>query len=41
MLDTIMILEQVCNRVNIPVIISGGAGNYTHFLKAFMSGPQQ
>lgn len=32
------ILEQVCNRVNIPVIISGGAGNYTHFLKAFMSG---
>ena len=32
------ILEKVCNKVNIPVVISGGAGNYSHFLKAFNCG---
>ena len=32
------LLEQICNRVNIPVVISGGAGTYEHFLKAFKSG---
>ncbi len=32
------ILEKVCKKVNIPVVISGGAGNYSHFLKAFNCG---
>ena len=32
------ILEKVCNKVNIPVVISGGAGNYSHFLEAFNCG---
>lgn len=32
------ILEKICNKVNIPVIISGGAGKYDHFLKAFKHG---
>ena len=32
------ILEKICNKVNIPVIISGGAGNYEHFLEAFKKG---
>ena len=32
------ILEKVCKKVNIPVVISGGAGDYSHFLKAFNCG---
>lgn len=32
------ILEKVCSKINIPVIISGGAGNYQHMLNAFKSG---
>ena len=31
-------LEQVCSQVNIPVVVSGGAGKYDHMFKAFKSG---
>jgi imidazole glycerol-phosphate synthase subunit HisF len=32
------LIKQVSNSVNIPVIASGGAGNYSHMLKALQGG---
>ncbi|MCB1145779.1 MAG: imidazole glycerol phosphate synthase subunit HisF [Leptospiraceae bacterium] len=32
------LLNEVCSRVNVPVIASGGAGNREHFLQAFQAG---
>ncbi len=34
------LLEKVCLRTSLPVIASGGAGNKTHFLKAFHAGAE-
>ena len=31
-------LDKISSKVKIPVIVSGGAGNYDHILKAFNSG---
>ena len=31
-------LDKISSKVKIPVIVSGGAGNYDHMLKAFNSG---
>ena len=34
----INLIKQVSNSVNIPVIASGGAGKYSHMLKALQAG---
>ena len=35
----IEMLQEICSRVNIPVIASGGAGNMQHFFELFSSVP--
>ena len=32
------LIEQISNKIQVPIIASGGAGNYNHMLKAFKCG---
>ena len=35
------LINQISSKINIPIIASGGAGNYNHMFEALRSGPQQ